>query len=133
MPQPVPVCFAPKYPPPADNLVDARIFVGQKFVLGHTWLNNSDDFVASIAGHRAARIMLERRSGPTSVWCWYITGPHLPQHLGPAQGVCEDFDQAKSEMRRKFDAWLDWGLTQKGLANWHGANSREIGLAKTPR
>ena len=129
MPQPVPACFAPKYPPPANNLVDARIFVGQNFTLGHTWPNNLDNFVANIAGHRAARIMFERRSGPTSVWCWYITGPLLPPHLSPAQGVCDDFEQAKAEMRRKFDAWLDWALKQTGLANWNGANSRKIGLA----
>lgn len=89
-------------------------------MLRSTWPDKSDDYVATIAGLDAARIMLEPRAGSALVWCWYMTGPYLPPHLAPVSGTADTLNEAKAAVRVKFDRWLAWALEQQGPVTWHG-------------
>ena len=104
-----------------SNLTNPQSFVGQQFILRATWPDKADDYVAVIGGLDAARIVMERRSEYNLVWCWYLNGPYLPPHLAPGQGISETLDQAKLDVRAKFDRWLEWALMQPGKVAWQGA------------
>lgn len=113
------------YPPIVDHLVDPRRFIAQKFILRRTWPNTENDCVASIAGLRAARIVLVALAFSQQRWALHITGPSLIPELRRNGFHYDSLEEAKEVLRIDFDKWLNWALGQGGLVTWWGADSDE--------
>lgn len=120
-----------KYPPRGDDRVDPRRFIGQPLILRHTWGRRNGpedylvrhDYVAMIAGYSAARFMCRRYSDNVWRWDWSLQGIYSPVHLRPADGTADSLEEAKRDVRRCFDRWLEWALSQPSLVSWYGADS----------
>lgn len=77
------------------------------------------DYSVRIKEHVAGRIMAKPLSGNRVVWFWTITGPYVPLELLPSSGDADTVEQAKSEFRAKFDAWLVWAEQLQHPVLWN--------------
>lgn len=97
--------------------IDPHRFVDKQLVAKAAAEN---DFVITVDGLAAGRIMLRPVSGGRSEWLWSITGPGMAQAGLASSGTAESLQEARQGFRKAFDRWLAWALQHDGRVWWFG-------------
>ncbi len=99
------------------NYVDPKRFAGKPLTLRTV---ADADASVMIDGLRAGRIMEQVRAGQGRVFFWTLTAPYMNEVQAASSGEAESLEDAKAAIRKAFDAWLTWALSQEKPAVWHG-------------
>ena len=99
-------------------LIDPQTLVGLPLILKRVTL---EDYSVRVADRVVGRIMLKPMAGGVSTWWWTITWPYMGD--APSSGDAETLEQAKTDIKVRFTAWLESAVRQ-GEAHWLGGPER---------
>lgn len=81
------------------------------------------DYVASVGGLRCGWIL----AGGSS-WWWTMTGPCCGHGRINNVGSAASLDEAQSQFRDAYRAWLSWALSEQEPVTWFGASRADLSM-----
>lgn len=78
------------------------------------------DYVAEVDGLRAGWILSAAEPDGRRIWWWTVTGPSCGMARINNVGRTHQLGIAQDELRKCYQRWLDWALTQDGDIVWFG-------------
>ena len=102
------------------NQIDPQRFIGKPLRRRKTFAESINDYVVTIDGVVAGRIMEKRRADQKVVWYWTMSAPYYP--FKAHHGEEETYEAARDAFKNLFGEWHNWALKQTGFATWYGAD-----------